>query len=354
LYLGTPAGGLYQSKALAFVPCIGFHGHQMSRVRRQAPPPKVLGAGRYELKEPLGTGGMAAVYRVHDTWFDADRALKLLLPHNARSEKTRKRFIHEARAMSVMDHRHIVRIQDIGEEDGHYYFVMELAGGGSLAHYLRRYGQRPSLEALAYAVQVLRGLDYAHSAGVVHRDVKPHNMLLAVAPDPESHANAPLAEHPQTLKLTDFGIARIVAMSHGARLTGTGDTLGTLAYMSPEQRADPRRAGPAADIYGVGATLYILLTGRRPFDLAMAALDDKVMERLPVEVRPIVRRATAHRPDDRYQTAGEMADALSEAWRGIAARGGHLRSPADAVAPGAIEHDTTIVSASAAVEPGEG
>ena len=290
----------------------------MSRTTRQTPVPETLSAGRYVLKETLGTGGMASVFRVADTWFNADRALKLLLPHNARSEKTRARFVHEARTMSVMDHRNIVRIQDVGEEEGHYYFVMELAAGGSLSSYLRRYGQRPALEAIMLAVQVLRGLDYAHTAGVVHRDIKPHNMLLTDPPDPEAMSEGRV----NVVKLTDFGIARIVAMTHGARLTGTGDTLGTLAYMSPEQRADPRRAGPAADIYGVGATLYILLTGRRPFDLAMANIDAKVMERLPVELRGIVRRATAHRPEDRFQTAGGMAEALMEAYVELARAGG--------------------------------
>lgn len=324
----------------------------MKRARPPRPPPKELGRGRYLVKEPLGTGGMAAVYRVLDRWCDTDRALKLLLPRNAEAEKTRTRFVHEARTMSVLDHPNIVSIQDIGDEDGHYYFVMELARGGSLAHYLKRYGKRPAQESLAYVIQVLRGLDYAHTAGVVHRDIKPHNMLMVTPPDPELHAWSPLDAHPQTVKLTDFGIARIVTMARGSRLTGTGDTLGTLAYMSPEQRADPRHAGPTADLYGVGATLYILLTGRRPFDLAMARLDDSVLDRLPPEVRPVMRRAAAHRPEDRYQTAGEMADALSEVWHQLAREGGHIGADTVQVAPGALDGET-IVSVSAAYDPPE-
>jgi serine/threonine protein kinase len=280
------------------------------------PVPESIAEGRYVLHELLGTGGMASVYRVTDTWFGVDRALKLLLPHNARVEKTRARFVHEARTMAVMDHPNIVRIQDVGEENNHYYFVMELSRGGSLSAYLSRYKQRPPLEALMFAVQALRGLQYAHAAGVVHRDVKPHNMLMAEPPDPELMTSGA----GNTIKLVDFGIARIVAMASGARLTGTGDTLGTLAYMSPEQRADPRRAGPEADIYGVGATLYILVTGRRPFDLAMANLDPTVMERLPSELRELIRRSTAHRPDDRYPSAGDMADAAIEAYIEISKR----------------------------------
>ena len=293
-------------------------GSPMAGPHAQPPVPETLCEGRYLVKEPLGTGGMAAVYRVTDTWFNVDRALKLLAPHNARTEKTRARFIHEARTMSAMDHPNIVRIQDVGEEDGLNYFVMELARGGALSTYLSRYRQRPPLEALMFAIQALRGLEYAHANGVVHRDMKPHNMLLAEFPDPEAMTRG----GGNMIKLVDFGIARIVAMASGTRLTGTGDTLGTLAYMSPEQRADPRRAGPAADIYGVGATLYILITGRRPFDLAMANLDPRVMERLPPELRPIVRRATAHRPDDRFPTAREMADAALEAYQELADRAG--------------------------------
>lgn len=200
--------------------------------------------------------------------------------------------------MSRLAHPNIVRIRDIGQEEDHFYFVMEICAGGSLAHYLRKNGQRPAAEALAYMFQVLQGLEFAHSNEVVHRDVKPHNMLLSG----------------EVVKLTDFGIARTLSGDQGARITGTGDTLGTLAYMSPEQRVDPRKAGPTADIYGVGATLYILVTGRRPFDLAMASLDPTVLERLPPALRPVVRRSTAHRPSDRYPTARAMAEAVAEAW----------------------------------------
>jgi serine/threonine protein kinase len=244
---------------------------------------------------------MATVYSTQDHQRGDVCALKLLLPHNARNEKTRARFTREARTMGRLNHDNIVRVRDIGQETDHFYFVMELCEGGSLANFLRRSGQRPAAEALAYMFQVLQGLAYAHSQGVVHRDVKPHNMLLT----------------DRTVKLTDFGIARTLTADQGSRITGTGDTLGTLAYMSPEQRVDPRKAGPAADIYGVGATLYILVTGRRPFDLAMASLDPSVLQRLPTAVRPVVRRATAHRPADRYPTARSMAEAVAEAWESL-------------------------------------
>ena len=241
---------------------------------------------------------MASVYQVRDHWFNQDLALKLLLPHNSRSDKTRTRFLNEARTMSQLDHTNIIRVHDIGDEDEHFYFVMELATT-SLSTHVRRHGRMSPELAVKYMFQALRGLEYAHTAGVVHRDIKPHNMLLGI--------------DERELKLTDFGIARVLAMSTDARVTGTGDTLGTLAYMSPEQRVDPRRAGPPADVYGIGATLYILVTGRRPFDLAMSAIDPTVMERLPPPLRTVVRQSTAHRPDDRYQTAKSMASALLEA-----------------------------------------
>ncbi len=276
--------------------------------------PRFLGKQRYELIDPVGTGGMAAVFRARDLFGKRDCAVKLLLPSAARSQKTRHRFLTEARTMAVLDHANVVRILDVGQEDEHYFFVMELAAGGSLADYLRRHGARGPREALALVYQVLMGLDYAHTAGVVHRDIKPHNMLLEVPPDPARDADANVFTQRQVVKLTDFGIAKHIAASQGSRITGTGDTLGTLAYMPPEQRVDPRRAGPEADIYGVGATLYILVTGRRPFDLAMAGMDPTVMERLHPAIRPIVRTATATRPEDRYPTARHMGEAVAATW----------------------------------------
>ncbi len=204
--------------------------------------------------------------------------------------------------MSQLHHPNIVPIVSMGDEDGWSYFVMELAERGSLSAHLRRVGPRPSDESLRYVFEALAGLEYAHGRGVVHRDIKPHNMLL----DGDLH-----------IKLSDFGIARVLAQDAGPRITGTGDTLGTLAYMAPEQRLDPRRAGTPADIYGLGATLYILMTGGRPFDLAMASLDPSVLERLPPAVRPVVRRSTAHRAADRYPSARAMAEAVAEAWSSI-------------------------------------
>lgn len=270
----------------------------MRRKPTPEPPPTELGGGRYAVLDLLGTGGMASVYRVLDRWFDEERALKLLLPHASKSERTRTRFLQEARTMARLDHPNVIRIHDVGDEDGRYFFAMELAGQ-NLAQLVRTEGPCTPSMALRFVFDTLQGLAHAHTAMVVHRDMKPHNMLIGLD---------------GRVKLTDFGIARVLATSGDNRITGTGDTLGTIAYMAPEQRLDPRRAGPAADIYGVGATLYVLITGRRPFDLAMAGLDPSVMERLPPSLRPVVRQATAHRPDDRYPDAKSMAAAVTEAW----------------------------------------
>ncbi len=195
-------------------------------------PPETLADGRYQVRDLLGSGGMATVYRAWDREKERLVALKILLPHAARSPKTRERFMREAQTMARLEHPNIVGIMEVGEDTGQTYFVMELCTGGNLARYLRRFGQRESCEALGFMYQVLQGLHYAHDQGVVHRDVKPHNMLI----------------EDDLVKLTDFGIARTFAMEQSPRITGTGDTLGTLAYMSPEQRVDPRKAGPTADL----------------------------------------------------------------------------------------------------------
>ncbi len=298
----------------------------MSMRRRQyRPPPATLADGRYELIEPIGSGGMASVFRVRDHWEDCDRAVKILNEHGASKKKTRTRFLNEARTMSQLDHVHIVRIFDIGEEDGHYYFVMEIAENGSLAARMRQRGAIEFRTAVRYAFEALMGLDHAHTAGVVHRDVKPHNILLS---------------EDDEVKLSDFGIARLLSDADTMRITGTGDMLGTVAYMAPEQRHDPRLVGPEADIYSVGATLYMMITGRRPMELALARLDTSVLERLPAIVRPTIRRAVAQRPEDRFHVARKMAEALAEVLERE-----EPSTPADVRMDAFDEDDQTIIRA---------
>lgn len=255
------------------------------------PPPESISEGRYLLKEAVGAGGMATVYRVLDTVEQVDRAAKILNEVGSARKKTRQRFLAEAQTMQRLDHPDIVTIYDVGQQDEQFYFVMELAEGGSLHDRLRKRGRLEPRRALRYAYEALSALQHAHDHGVVHRDMKPHNILLSA----DDH-----------VRLTDFGIARILGDS-GLRITATGDMLGTIAYMAPEQRLDPRDVDHTADIYSIGATLYISLTGRRPMDLAMARIDASVMERVPLEARPVIRRAVAQRAEDRYQSARAMA-----------------------------------------------
>ncbi len=261
------------------------------------PTPSTIGENRYVLEVEIGSGGMATVWRVLDRKTGNHRALKLLRHAAAKTEKTRTRFEQEARTMARLRHRNIVTIQDIGSNADFSWFVMDLCAGGNVAARLKREGPCKPITALSYVFDALLGLDYAHAAGVIHRDMKPHNMLLDTG---------------DVVRLSDFGIARDEQFDQGARLTGMGDTLGTLAYMAPEQRVDPRKAGAAADIYGLGATLYIMVTGRRPFELSLAGIDPTVLERLPVALRPLVRRAVAHNPNDRFPSARAMAQAVSE------------------------------------------
>lgn len=271
----------------------------MSMRQRSAyqPPPESLCDGRYVLQEAIGAGGMATVYRVHDTLGGEDRAAKILNEVGSARKKTRHRFLAEAQTMQRLDHENIVTIFDVGQEEERYFFVMELAPGGSLHASLRKRGALQPRRALRYAFEALSALQHAHEAGVIHRDMKPHNILLSA----DDH-----------VRLTDFGIARVLGES-GLRITATGDMLGTIAYMAPEQRLDPRDVDGTADIFSIGATLYISLTGRRPMDLAMARIDASVMERVPNEARPVIRRAVAQRAEDRYQSAEAMAEDIAVA-----------------------------------------
>ncbi len=241
---------------------------------------------------------MASVFRAWDNETGEERAVKILLPTAASSEKARLRFRREAETMAGLDHPSIVKVWDVGEDEGHVWFSMDLALG-SLSTLVRTRGALSLRDILVYTWQVLEALDHAHARGVIHRDVKPHNMLLG---------------RTRRVLLTDFGIARQLSMGEAARITGTGDMLGTLAYMAPEQRMDARGAGPAADIYGVGAVVYNLATTRRPLDIALSVIDPSVFLRLPPELRELVERATQFEPGERYPSAKNMILDVQRIW----------------------------------------
>ena len=250
-------------------------------------------AQRYEIVRELGTGGTATVFEATDRVLSRTCAVKLLLDvgQGKAAQSRRDRLRTEAMALATLDHPRVVRVYDLGEHEGQPYLAMEYVEGGSLADRLMAEGPLPPADAVARILEVLEALSAAHEAGIVHRDVKPHNVL---------------ARADGTAALCDFGIARQEERSH----TRTGVALGSVDYMAPEQRVDARRAGPAADVYGAGCTLYHLLTAETPVDLYLSPDTSPRWEGVPAALRDIVRRATNVDPGERYVSAEAMSVAL--------------------------------------------
>jgi eukaryotic-like serine/threonine-protein kinase len=258
-------------------------------------------AGRYRLVEPIGSGGSSSVYRAFDQNRQAFRAVKILSAELASNDKLRRRLLQEAEVMARLQHPNVVTLHEAGTDGDRVYLVLELMPGGSMIERLAE-GPLPPRMAVQVLTGVLSALELAHGAGVVHRDVKPHNVLLAADGTP---------------KVTDFGIARGRPGDREgpeAGLTRTGAMLGTLAYMPPEQKLSSRRVDPRADVYAAGATLYALLTARPPHDLYAASLDEGIGRELyagiPAPLAAVIRRATSFRPDDRFASAAAMSAAL--------------------------------------------
>jgi serine/threonine-protein kinase len=204
-------------------------------------------AGRYELEELVGTGGMSSVYRAYDRRLERNVALKVLHERLGADDEHVSRFRHEARAVAQLSHPNVVTVIDRGDDDGRRFIVFEYVDGENLRQLLDRTGPLPVRRALEIALAVADGLAYAHEHGVVHRDVKPQNVLLS---------------RDGEIKVTDFGIARSLDAESGLTLTGT--VLGTSSYLSPEQ-ASGLRVTPGADVYSLGVVLYELLAGEVPF-----------------------------------------------------------------------------------------
>jgi serine/threonine-protein kinase len=262
----------------------------------------VLG-GRYRLVELLGQGGMATIYRATDSQLGRDVAVKVLHPEYGRDPDFVARFRQEAHAAASLSHPGIVSVYDFGTDEGGPYLVMELVDGEDLAALLRRNGPLPPRQAARLVAEVARALDAAHDRGIVHRDVKPGNIMLTAT---------------GRVKVTDFGIARAWA---DAGLTLPGTTLGSVHYFSPEQAlGEPATA--ASDVYSLGIVLYELLTGRRPWEgdsaasVAMARISappphvSDVRPTVPPALEAIDRKALARQAADRFESAGAMAEAL--------------------------------------------
>jgi predicted Ser/Thr protein kinase/tetratricopeptide (TPR) repeat protein len=277
----------------------------------EGPQSAALGAGeperigKYDVVSCLGKGAMGVVYLARDPFLERDVALKVMLPQISDDPEQKHRFEREARAVARMMHPNVVTIFDLGyHSDGSPYIAMELLRGQDLMQALRD-GPPLSLERkLSIIVQVLEGVGHAHRAGIVHRDIKPANTFL---------------NDDGTVKIMDFGVARFTAAS----MTATGIVVGTANYMAPEQ-VNGARVDGRADLFSVGCMLYELLLGRRPFeaDTLMSTLwkivhEEAAFNAAPApELRrliPVLQRALAKLPDERYQTAAEFAAGLSEA-----------------------------------------
>jgi serine/threonine protein kinase len=274
------------------------------------PPPSALepGAtvgGKYRLLRRIGVGGMGEVWAARNCTTDAEVAVKLGLGSAAR-EDAAQRFRHEARLGAMLAHRSIVRIFDLVEEsDRPLVLVMELLKGETLERHLRRRGPLPAPEAIAIVVPILSALAHAHATGIVHRDLTPANVFLAL--DPDGHV---------TPKLLDFGIAKIPATA--PMLTIDGRALGTPRYMAPERIRDKGPIDGRSDLFSVGVVLYELLTGVCPFAAGSAAASLAAVLEVVVDPDPRIdprvglelRRALSKRPYERPPTATAMADGL--------------------------------------------
>jgi tRNA A-37 threonylcarbamoyl transferase component Bud32 len=266
---------------------------------------EVLGE-RYQLQEPIGRGGMATIYRGHDTRMDRVVAIKVLREVYSTDPKFVTRFQREAKAASALQHPNIVQVYDYGQTDGSYFIVMELIEGTDLRRYLRSRGILAIDRAIIIAHDVALGLGAAHRRGIVHRDVKPQNILVG---------------RDGSIKLTDFGIASVYKDINAERLTTTGMTLGTVQYYAPEQ-AQGEIVNPAADVYALGIVMYEMLTGRTPFDgdtpvaVAMQHIQDmpvpptQLNPGIPPALEEIIMRCLEKVPEMRYRDGSSLARAL--------------------------------------------
>jgi serine/threonine protein kinase len=262
---------------------------------------------RYRSPKRIASGGMGEIYRATDSTLGRAVAVKLLADRYSRDDAVRQRFTREALAAARMSGEpHIVTIFDVGEHAGRPFIVMEYLGGGSLEQRLRRDGAQEPGRALEWLEQAAVALDAAHRHGVVHRDVKPANLLL---------------DRNENVHVADFGIASAAGMDS---LTMTGTVLGTAGYLSPEQ-AQGDRATPASDRYALGVVAFELLSGRRPFESESMTAEAsahvnapvpsiaEVCDELPDELDPVFRRALAKNPSDRFSTAAEFVAAIRDA-----------------------------------------
>lgn len=268
--------------------------------------------GRYHILEQLGEGGMATVYKAYDTRLETDVAVKVIRTENlapSALERSLKRFEREAKALARLTHPNIVKVTDFGEDEDKPYLVMEYLPGGTLKQKLGK--PMPWNESISILLPIARALDFAHRQNMIHRDVKPSNILITADGEP---------------MLTDFGIAKILDLEETTDLTGTGMGIGTPEYMAPEQWTG--KTSVFSDQYALGVVLYEMLTGRKPYsaDTPAAILLKQATEPLPrpsqftrdlpEKMERLLLKVLARNPEDRYGSMAEFAKALESALSG--------------------------------------
>jgi eukaryotic-like serine/threonine-protein kinase len=271
---------------------------------------------RYELQDRLGSGGMSTVYRAVDRILERTVAVKILAEHLSDDERFVARFRREALAVAKLIHPNIVQVYDTGVDRGRHYIVMEFIEGKSGAQLLQRHGTLGPATTVEIGAQACAGLDFAHRRGIIHRDVKPGNLLVVGGPDGGGE---------MAVKLADFGIARAAEQT---RITQVGSVVGTAAYLAPEQ-ARGEEATPSSDVYSLGVVLYQFLTGRLPYEgsslaeLAVRQQNERPLaprtynDEVPETLSGAVLRALESDPARRYASADELAQALRDGLAGF-------------------------------------
>lgn len=259
---------------------------------------EVLG-GRYQILKHIGSGGMADVYMAKDRKLNRNVAIKVLKKEYVDDEKFLKKFQTEAQAIASLIHPNIVNIYDVGAESGVNYIIMELAGGITLKQYIQNKGRLSPKETVDISIQIASALSHAHKHHIIHRDIKPQNILISET---------------GTIKVTDFGIAKA---ANSNTVTSTATAIGSVHYISPEQ-AKGRFCDEKSDIYSLGITMYEMVTGQVPFDhengvtIALMHLQNEIVppsqivEGIPDSLEKIILKCVMKKPEERYQTADEL------------------------------------------------